>query len=295
MPRINSLHIHVSTHLIFHHIRLCRLSTRVENSHVNTPLRPIHNTTFFDATCDLRHMRRAATATHGSQYSSCLRHPHAQVVLCTYTARAPRVETVLHLCMSHVAKVDLSSTSATGALRQLATARDRQFLVATRVSHRRKLYCESAFRVGSHIAGTRRESQAVGFLQPLPAHLEKRSCQLFYYCVHMARKTTPLCYVSFYVRCSVFHLGYVSLYVRCSVLDLPTGGSRVLCTSTADIREVPEYDFSCQNPWRLYSYGFFIRRFRAVKSSGVRNLCVCRLCLGNDRKHVTFPRHAFLF
>ena len=66
-------------------------------------------------------------------------------------------------------------------------------------------------------------------------YLEKRSCQLFYYCVHMARKTTPLCYVSFYVRCSVYHLGYVSLYVRCSVLDLPTGGSRVLCTCTADI------------------------------------------------------------
>ena len=66
-------------------------------------------------------------------------------------------------------------------------------------------------------------------------NLEKRSCQLFYYCVHMARKTTPLCYVSFYVRCSVFHLGYVSLYVRCSVLDLPTGGSRVRCTCTADI------------------------------------------------------------
>ena len=58
-------------------------------------------------------------------------------------------------------------------------------------------------------------------------------------------------------------------------------------------REVPEYDFSCQNPWRLY--GFFIRRFRAVKSSGVRNLCVCRHCLGYDRKHVTFPRYAFLF
>ena len=67
------------------------------------------------------------------------------------------------------------------------------------------------------------------------SHLEKRSCQLFYYCVHMAEKTTPLCYVSFYVRCSVFHLGYVSLYVRCSVLDLPTRGSRVLCTCTADI------------------------------------------------------------
>ena len=66
-------------------------------------------------------------------------------------------------------------------------------------------------------------------------HLEKRSCQLFYYCVHMAEKTTPLCYVSFYVRCSVLHLGYVSFYVRCSVLDLPTGGSRVLCTCTADI------------------------------------------------------------
>ena len=66
-------------------------------------------------------------------------------------------------------------------------------------------------------------------------YLEKRSCQLFYYCVHMAEKTTPLCYVSFYVRCSVFHLGYVSLYVRCSVLDLPTHGSRVLCTCTADI------------------------------------------------------------
>ena len=68
-----------------------------------------------------------------------------------------------------------------------------------------------------------------------PRNLEKRSCQLFYYCVHMARKTTPLCYVSFYVRCSVFHLGYVSLYVRCSVLDLPTAGSRVRCTCTADI------------------------------------------------------------
>ena len=66
-------------------------------------------------------------------------------------------------------------------------------------------------------------------------YLEKRSCQLFYYCVHMAEKTTSLCYVSFYVRCSVFHLGYVSLYVRCSVLDLPTRGSRVLCTCTADI------------------------------------------------------------
>ena len=66
-------------------------------------------------------------------------------------------------------------------------------------------------------------------------NLEKRSCQLFYYCVHMAEKTTSLCYVSFYVRCSVFHLGYVSLYVRCSVLDLPTRGSRVLCTCTADI------------------------------------------------------------
>ena len=68
-------------------------------------------------------------------------------------------------------------------------------------------------------------------------HLEKRSCQLFYYCVHMAEKTTSLCYVSFYVRCSVFHLGYVSFYVRCSVrgIDLPTRGSRVLCTCTADI------------------------------------------------------------
>ena len=65
--------------------------------------------------------------------------------------------------------------------------------------------------------------------------LEKRSCQLFYYCVHMAEKTTPLCYVSFYVRCSVLHLGYVSFYVRCSVLDLLTRGSRVLCTCTADI------------------------------------------------------------
>ena len=61
------------------------------------------------------------------------------------------------------------------------------------------------------------------------------SCQLFYYCVHMAEKTTPLCYVSFYVRCSVLHLGYVSFYVRCSVLDLLTRGSRVLCTCTADI------------------------------------------------------------
>ena len=60
-----------------------------------------------------------------------------------------------------------------------------------------------------------------------------------------------------------------------------------------EIREVPEYDFSCQNPWRRY--GYFIRRFRAVKSSGVRNLCVCRHCLGYDRKHVTFPRYAFLF
>ena len=65
----------------------------------------------------------------------------------------------------------------------------------------------------------------------LYGNLEKRSCQLFYYCVHMARKTTPLCYVTFYVRCSVFHLGYVNLYVRCSLLDLPTGGSRVLCTA----------------------------------------------------------------
>ena len=49
--------------------------------------------------------------------------------------------------VSLVAKVELSSTSATGALRRLATARDRQFLVATvanRVSRRRKLYCESA-------------------------------------------------------------------------------------------------------------------------------------------------------
>ena len=49
--------------------------------------------------------------------------------------------------VSHVAKVELSSTSATGALRQLATAHDWQFLVATvanRVSRRRKLYCESA-------------------------------------------------------------------------------------------------------------------------------------------------------
>ena len=32
--------------------------------------------------------------------------------------------------------------------------------------------------------------------------------------------------------------------------------------ANANTREVPEYDFSCQNPWRLY--GFFIRRFRAV-------------------------------
>ena len=31
-------------------------------------------------------------------------------------------------------------------------------------------------------------------------YLEKRSCQLFYYCVHMAEKTTSLCYVSFYVK-----------------------------------------------------------------------------------------------
>ena len=74
-----------------------------------------------------------------------------------------------------------------------------------------------------------------GHVNPFARNLEKRSCQLFYYCVHMAEKTTSLCYVSFYVRCSVFHLGYVSLYVRCSVLDLPAGGSRVLCTCTADI------------------------------------------------------------
>ena len=49
--------------------------------------------------------------------------------------------------VSHVAKVELSST--TGALRQLATAHNWQFLVATvanRVSSRRKLYCESALR-----------------------------------------------------------------------------------------------------------------------------------------------------
>ena len=42
------------------------------------------------------------------------------------------------------------------SLRQLATARDRQFLVATvanRVSRRRKLYCESAFRRRSHMHG----------------------------------------------------------------------------------------------------------------------------------------------
>ena len=45
---------------------------------------------------------------------------------------------------------------------------------------------------------------------------------------------------------------------------------------------------------RRGSTDFFIRRFRAVKCSGVRNLCVCRHCLGYDRKHVTFPRYAFI-
>ena len=67
-----------------------------------TLLRPIHSTTSRDTTCDLRHLRRAAITTHGLQSLSCLRHPYALVVLCTCTARAPRVETVLHLCMSHV-------------------------------------------------------------------------------------------------------------------------------------------------------------------------------------------------
>ena len=76
--------------------------------------------------------------------------------------------------------------------------------------------------------------KVIQFADDILLYLEKRSCQLFYYCVHMAEKTTSLCYVSFYVRCSVFHIGYVSLYVRCSVLDLPAGGSRVLCTCTAD-------------------------------------------------------------
>ena len=107
---------------------------------------------------------------HVCAIATSIMHPrscrHAQVVLCTCTARAPRVETVLHLCMSRVARMSqklnfLQLTSATGALRpgsrkipvfydsQLATARDRQFLVATvanRVLRRRKLYCESALK-----------------------------------------------------------------------------------------------------------------------------------------------------
>ena len=82
----------------------------------------------------------------------------------------------------------------------------------------------------------------------------------------------------------------LSTYQTCMKL---TRKSTELCQFSAGSREVPEYDFSCQNPWRRY--GYFIRRFRAVKSSGVRNLCVCRHCLGYDRKHVTFPRYAFLF
>ena len=58
--------------------------------------------------------------------------------------------------VSHVAKVELSSISATGALRQLAAARDGQFLVATvanRVSRRKKLYCESGFRLTEYFSG----------------------------------------------------------------------------------------------------------------------------------------------
>ena len=49
-------------------------------------------------------------------------------------------------------------------------------------------------------------------------------------------------------------------------LNVSISWSAPCLVALSDSREVPEYDFSCQNPWRLY--GFFIRRFRAVKSSG---------------------------
>ena len=102
--------------------------------------------------------------------------------------------------------------------------------------------------------------------------LEKRSCQLFYYCVHMARKTTSLCYVSFYVRCSVFHLGYVSLYVRYSVLDLPTGGSRVLCTCTAAGRHCVAvqsvFGCACARNFLLWNC-FLYELFRIFSSPGL--------------------------
>ena len=118
-----------------------------ESCIVNRPLRPIHNTTFCDATCDVSCVDSDTRFTIFFMFATSS-YDHAQVVLCPCSARAPRVETVCVCRVWHVAKVELSSTSATGALRQLATARDWQFRVATvanRVSRRRKLYCESGF------------------------------------------------------------------------------------------------------------------------------------------------------
>ena len=39
----------------------------------------------------------------------------------------------------------------------------------------------------------------------------------------------------------------------------------------------------------------FYTSFSSSEKFRVRNLCVCRHCLGYDRKHVTFPHYAFLF
>ena len=114
-------------------------------------------------------------------------------------------------------------------------------------------------------------------------NLEKRSCQLFYYCVHMAEKTTSLCYVSFYVRCSVFHLGYVSLYVRCSVLDLPTRAVHVHGRHCVHVHAVRGSVFGCACArnfllWNCFLYdhmscfGYFVSwpglfRFGAAETS----------------------------
>ena len=68
----------------------------------------------------------------------------------------------------------------------------------------------------------------------LSPHLEKRSCQLFYYCVHMALPNDTAIqtrclrsYVSFYVRCSVPGPGGATPWLLDPTIARPAG--RVHC------------------------------------------------------------------
>ena len=83
-------------------------------------------------------------------------------------------------------------------------------------------------------------------LHTLGGYLEKRSCQLFYYCVHMALPSDTAIqtrclrsYVSFYVRCSARTWSWTRELLHGSYHQWPSRGRLAACVCIADFLLLP--------------------------------------------------------